>query len=187
MRHFKILIVILLLAACNNPITEDSQTTNYVEIADRITVKVAHEIESEAGLRLCGTGGGMMDHIRMMAMSFNCHRETTLEQGRELLIYCVNEYLTAINSNEQVRPYLVHYPFTPKDIEIRIFLSNSDQTEVSNGAISVLSEVGGKLVYCNRDTKDHLKDLHEETYEVAVELLEKSEPFEKIRRKVPSI
>ena len=64
----------------------------------------------------------MMDDIQMMAMSFNYYEEVNLKTARELTIYVINEYLSAINSNKELRPYLHEYPFTAKNVEIRIFI-----------------------------------------------------------------
>ena len=117
-------------------------------------------------------------------MSFDCYNEITMDQGRELLIYCVSEYLSAINSNEKIRPYLIHYPFTPKDVEIRIFIHRPDHRDVPMGALTVVSEMDGQLVYkILQPDPIVLKRIHEEPYEEAVEILEKSAPFEKIRKK----
>jgi hypothetical protein len=158
---------------------------DYEKMADRITAVTAQKIERESGLVLCGTGGGMMDHIRMMAMSFNCYNEITVEQGRELLIYCVNQYLSAINTNKGIKQYLVHFPFTQKDVEIRIFIRKPDHSEVSIGLPSVISQINGQLVYKVKQLGPvSLKESHEETYEEAVKLLETEGVVDKIRRKV---
>src|SRR5690348_9149685 len=81
------------------------QIPDYERIADKITNRTAEKLKKEKKIILIGIGGRMMDDIQMMAMSFNYYQEVNLEQARELLIYAVNEYLSDINNNQDVRPY----------------------------------------------------------------------------------
>jgi len=53
-----------------------------------------------------GTGG------QMMAMSFDYYQEVDLKTARELIVYDINEYLSVINGNNEIKPYLHEYPFT---------------------------------------------------------------------------
>lgn len=86
------------------------QSPRYVKLAHEITEKTAKELKAQKNLYLIGTGGQMMDDIKMMAMSFNYYQEVNLKTARELTIYAIDEYLSAINNNnKEVRPYL-HEP-----------------------------------------------------------------------------
>jgi hypothetical protein len=97
------------LGSCQSGLTTSSyQSADYVKKADVITAQVAKKIQQETGLRPIGTGGGMMDHIRMMALSFAHYGLVNMEEGRELVIYCIQEYLTAINACEEIRDNLIH-------------------------------------------------------------------------------
>lgn len=84
MRDLSLLVTIFFFTACQHPLSNNPQPVDYEEIADQITARTTKKIEAETGLRLMGTGGGMMNHIRMIAMSFACLKEITLEEGREL-------------------------------------------------------------------------------------------------------
>jgi hypothetical protein len=88
------------------------QEKDYEKIADAITEKTAKKLKEQKNLCLVGTGGGMMHDIYGMDMSFDYYQEVDLKTARELIVYAVSEYLLAINSNEEVRPYLHNYPFT---------------------------------------------------------------------------
>ena len=48
----------------------------------------------------------MMDDIQMMMMGFNFYKVVDIETTRQLLVDSVQEYLSAINSNEEIRPHL---------------------------------------------------------------------------------
>ncbi len=167
----RLCFLILFLSACQNP-SSDYETPEYEKLADRITLITSDKIEKETGLRLIGINGGMMDHIRVMGMSFDCYKNINMEEGRKLVIHCVNEYLSAINSNEALRPHLVHYPFTPQDVEIALYIRGSDNNDVPLGALFVVSERNGKIVYKIREPDPIiLKRIYEEPFEEAVKIL----------------
>jgi hypothetical protein len=189
MRFLYLLFIFLFLGACNNFSPNKAyETPDYEKIADVITARTAQKIESETGLVLSGVGGGMMDQVRMMAMSFDCFGEISMEQGRELVIYCVNEYLSAINANIEIRPYLIHYPFSSKDVQIRIFINSKNGKEVGSGNLSIVTEINGKVSYKIRDPESQrLRIIHEEAYEEAVKILEAGEPVNKVRKNLSHV
>lgn len=111
----------------------------------------------------------MMHDIRMMAMSFHFYHEVDLEEARELLVYVVTEYLSAINSNEKVRPYLHNYPFATKNIEIRIWIYEPDGTYPPSDKIDYISSMNGLLEYYT--CSDPRQPIYEETYEEALQVI----------------
>ena len=144
------------------------QSPRYVKLAHEITEKSAKKLKAQKNLVLIGTGGQMMHDIQMMAMSFHFYQEVDLRTGRELIIYAINEYLSAINSNEEVRPYLNNYPFTPKNIEIRIWIYKPDRTHASLDKIYYISALNGILTYYLDLPETYSRQaICEETYEEA--------------------
>ncbi len=141
------------------------QSPRYVKLAHEITEKTAKELKAQKNLYLIGTGGQMMDDIQMMAMSFNYYQEVNLKTARELTIYAINEYLSAINNNKEVRPYLHEYPFTAKNVEIRIFVYNPDRSELPLEKIYCIECINGDLEYYTR--ANPRQAIYEETYEQA--------------------
>lgn len=184
MKYPYFLIVVLLLNSCNGFLSNKPyRRSEHSKIAARVTSSIAQKIEAETGLQLIGVGGGMMNRVRMMAMSFEQFGEINILEGRKLLIYCVNEYLSAINADEEIRPYLAHYPFTPGDIQIRIFIRKKDRREVSIGSIAVATAIEGLLDYdIKQPGLPSIKQIHEESYEEAVKMLETEGSVVKIRQ-----
>ena len=179
MKHIYWLLLILFLTACHDSPTNhpDGQRAIHVQIAHAITRKTAQKIESETGLRLIGTGGGMMNHVRLMTMSFSCFGEISVDRARELLLYCASEYLSAINASEEIRPYLIHYPFTLKDIEILIFIRQQDRREVPIGSLAVATLINDMLEYkAEQQEASSFKKIHKETYQEALQLLHERSP-----------
>lgn len=166
--RFLVCFLFILLISCSS-----YKSSNYEKMADKITMKTAQKLEKERNLVLIGIGGGMMRNIRMMAMSFVYKHEISVGEGRSLLIAALEEYINAVNSNEEIRPYLVNYPFDPKNIEIRIFIHNPDNSPVAEGKISVISAIKGILEY-DADEGNGYKNIHRETYEEAIEKIAQS-------------
>jgi hypothetical protein len=161
------LLYLLILIACS---CTEQKSPPYAKIAHKITDQTAKKLGKEAGLKLIGTGSGMMYNVRMLAMAFRYSKEIDIDEGRELLMKAVSEYLSAINSNEEIRPYLINYPFLPKNIQIRIFLSDSKGREIPLGQLAVIGSIDGVFEYLIEDPKTTcLKTIYEETYEEALQ------------------
>ncbi len=142
---------------------------SYEKIADAITADIAEKIKKEKNLILIGTGGRMMNDIQMMAMSFNCYSEVGFDTARKLLVYCVKEYLAAINGSEKVRPYLHNYPFTVQNIEIVIYFYTQEHGKLPAGKITIASADEGNIKYQTDNPNGNTLDtLRIETYDDAV-------------------
>ena len=111
-----------------------------------------------------------MHDIQMMAMSFYLYHEVDLKEARELLVYIINEYLSEINSNIEIRPFLHEYPFTAKNVEIRIWAYNPDGSKLSPEKIYYISNIKGRLRYYIRGS-DPREAICEETYAEASKLV----------------
>ena len=102
----------------------------------------------------------------MMSMGFNYYKVIDIDEARRLLVYCAEEYLTAINGDEKVRPYLHNYPFTAKNIEIEIVFRNPDGSKVARDKINIAAADEGKMIYyVDVPEKYLLKPILRETYE----------------------
>ena len=143
------------------------QSPRYVKLAHKITEKTAKQLKEQKNLFLAGTGGGMMNDIQMMAMGFDYYQEVDLASARELVLYTLDKYLMNINNNVEVRPYLHDYPFTAKNIQIRIWIYNPDRSELPLDKIYCITAIDGMLEYYTRSDPYH--PICEETYEEALQ------------------
>jgi len=154
-----------------------SQEPDYEKIADKITVKTAKKLEKEKGLIPVGTGGRMMNDIQMMMIGFNYYHVVDIDTARHLLVDSVEEYLSAINTSEEVRPYLHNYPFTAQNVEIDIYFYGPDRHKVPAGEIKIATANQGQLVYyIDYPEKYTIKDIYEETYEDALKAVNSIHP-----------
>jgi len=147
----------------------NSNSEDYEKLADAITTETSQKLQAEKGLCLIGTGGRMMDDIKMMSMSFEFFHPIDVQQGRQLLIFSINEYLRDINNNEKIRSYLNKYPFTEKNIEIHIWIRNPDGSMVSLDKIYYISAIDGVLTYYIDDPERFSRKIvYRETYAEAL-------------------
>ena len=149
------------------------QSPRYVKLAHELTEKTAKKLKKQKGLCLAGSGGQMMDDIQMM-MGFNFYKVVDVATARQLLMDSVQEYLSTINTNEEIRTYLHNYPFTPQNVEIVIYFYNPEGSKVPFNKITIAAVNQGKIVYYVDDPEKHtIKPFHEESYEKALILVEK--------------
>ena len=158
-----ILIFFYLLTGCSS-----YDSPKYVRIANDITMKTAGKLNDQAQLHLAGIGGGMMDNVQMMAMMLDYYNEVEFKKARELIVYVVNTYLEEINNNIEIRPYLVEYPFTARNVEVVIFFYCSEGISVPEGKIKIVAAKEGKIIYyIDQPENDSIKAIYQETFEQA--------------------
>ncbi|MCB1082250.1 MAG: hypothetical protein KDK63_03800 [Chlamydiia bacterium] len=169
----KILIsIVIILATVFGCSPLGYQVPKHEKLADRITDTVGKTLKKEKGLSLIGTGGQMMDDIKKMSMSFQYFQVVSIEKARELVVYATTEYLSAINSNHEIRPYLNVYPFTLKNVELVVFFVTPDGYNVPKNEISIVAmEKGNVVFYVNDPTDDRLKVIQTETYDEALKAI----------------
>jgi hypothetical protein len=149
----------------------------YEKDVDVVTDQVAKKIYQETGLKLMGTGGGLIDQINRLGISFARYGDLSMEEARELLVYCVEEYLDAINADEKIRPHLCCYPFSPNNIEIAIFIYGEDRRDPPIGFLTVVAEIYGRMTYkIQQPGFPSMKTIHEEPYDEAKKLMEQQDP-----------
>lgn len=167
---FKGILIIFSCFLARSVFESDSQ--DYEKIADKITEKTAKKLKDEKGLVLVGIGGQMMNDIQKMMMGFNFYKVVDMDTARQLLVDSVEEYLSDINANNKIRPYLHNYPFTPQNVEIVIYFYNPDGSKVPNGKLKIAEASRDKIIYYVDCPEKHaIKVLHEETYQEAVEII----------------
>jgi hypothetical protein len=140
-----------------------------------INKQVTLKFKKEKNLCCIGSGAEMMYEIKMLSLSFNYYNEIDIAKGRELLVFAASEYLDAINTNVELRPYLDHWPFTANDIRINIGILKSTGKEVDLEKISFLSAEENMLMYYpKKKDLQRRTPLLTETYQQALQILEET-------------
>ncbi len=144
----RVIVWILLCVTCGcSEFGPSYRISQKQRIVNEIRTKTALDLHKNYGLQPFGTGAQMMDEVWMLALSFIYDKPIDIDGGRVLLVHAVEEFLSQINKDERIRPYLGCYPFAPKNVEIRIFLRNPDHSTIESGKLSFLAAMHGGCQY----------------------------------------
>lgn len=109
-----------------------------------------------------------MDRVNSITLVFDSREENVpIERARSLFVKSVEDYLSRINDDEKLRPYLSHYPFIQSGVNFRISFQATKKNEIY---LVFLSH--GKIIYMTKDENQApLVKLSEESYEEAREIV----------------
>jgi len=137
--------------------------------------KMGRELGKKYKISLIAQGGGATpEGIWLMSLSFEKEGDPlTEEEARKLIIHCVDDFLSAVNNDEKLKPLLKEYPFTAKNLSLAIFSGGKNQVAHYFPSISVVSDSRGKICFFTEDpsTKHGYHTEKYETYEEAVAIL----------------
>ena len=140
-------------------------------VVTRVEKKVISNLKEKYGLISAGTGGQMMYQVEKLMLIFNYPEPLTETEASELVINAVEDFLFAINQEEELRQYLANYPFKPENVEITIFLQDTRGRSVHPDKFISVKAANGYVVFKAKDS---------ETKEYRVVL---KEPFEEVKAK----
>jgi hypothetical protein len=146
---------------------EDKMLYQFINRQGKILGKKYHLIQS-------GNGLGGMDKVWLMSISFDRYGDPLSEkEARSLLVQCVEDFLAAVNSDEQLKPLLRDYPFTAKNLDLDIFNFDKDHTIHYFPHIALVSNSRGKVGFFTEDPSNVYGYYTEkyETYDEAVAIL----------------
>jgi hypothetical protein len=183
-RCFVIIIFVFFSIGCQIPwvnhCSEDERIVN------QITNSAAKKIKRETGLVPFGFGGQMMDQIKVLTLVFLYRQPVDIDKARELLVTASEILLHEINSDERVRPYLVCYPFEPKNIVIQLVIQKEDGHSFGGENLSVITTRRGIIEYEIDDSViPLLKTIYEETYQEALQKVANAKELSKINCSLP--
>ena len=170
MRYF-IFLCFLLLNNCSHTTHSPYIPARYVVIAQTIRNELSEDLSDQYNMRVIGTVGGLAEYVNLLGLKFQIKGPLTQAQLRIILLGCVNAFLTALNNNEEIRPYLKTYPFTAEGINIGIFVMDSQGKGVSDPNIGIAQAFCGTLDYITIDRKNGHQNTVSETYEEAMQIV----------------
>ena len=107
------LMSVLLLTGCSS-FSRDEQLVNNI-LSDHIRLQ-----KKKNRLVLVASGYSMPEKVKRFMVYFISGQKLSPEQAWVLTLNSSQDLLALINENEEIRPFLDHYPFTESDIELRI-------------------------------------------------------------------
>lgn len=110
------------LVIVNNEILAESP---HVVEANRFAKLYIDIIQKEYDLKIECYSGEFWEKINVVYFDFVANRSATEEQARKEIIQITDKLIYLINSDEKIKPYLKHTPFSEKDVKISIeYLKN---------------------------------------------------------------
>lgn len=147
--------------------------TRYGQLAQKEMNAHSDEMCRKYGFEVAGTGGSFTTDIRSVYLMYVCKQHLSLQQARRLYVSVVEDLVTRLNANRNIRPFLHEYPITGKNIEIDLSFENRDGTSFKNNEVAFISNMDGKgiVYYVSQEGSDRIEILHRESYEEALRIV----------------
>ncbi|CCB90057.1 putative uncharacterized protein [Simkania negevensis Z] len=140
-------------------------------ISNRLIAQVAKDLSKRYKIKPVGFGGAIHEEVEKLSLSFECCRTLTIDEYRDLLVHCTEDFLDQINSNKEIRHYLQNYPFNSNNIDLCIYVHSENKKRFDVGQLSSLAVQKGKIVYYYRDSEYTVELLKTEDYEEAKKIV----------------
>ena len=121
--------------------------TNQERITDQIFENLALDWYKKDTLYTKSIGCDLADKIEVIGARFIFFHPVSLEVARRLELLVVKKLLTAINQNEELRPYLKEYPFTPDRLKIYMEFKTKERHSYCNGSMNHVVLENNQLSY----------------------------------------
>ncbi len=169
-----IVLISLWAVGCHKPSSSSDRTGIEKEkLADDVLHRAVIQLQQETELHPCGTMGQMLREIQVLGLSFYYFKPIDIASGRELLLKGATTVQEKVNQEPRIHPYLSRYPFTPRNVEIEIFLRSPDGGDVPPGALRVITVREGTLHYkIAHPKRKGFLTIYKETYEEALARLQ---------------
>lgn len=92
-------------------------------------------------------GGKIGDNVEELSIKLLCKRRASLEEARILEVNVTEKFLSMINNDLALRPYLKEYPFPASRVRTCIVFTDKDNCHYTNGGIATVLQEKGKVVY----------------------------------------
>lgn len=152
----------ILIFSCSEPISYQES------LADEIIAQYNKKMTMQEKMVPVGCGGSMMNEIKSFFFAYNCPRVVNVDEARELALGCLHQLMEMVDAKEEIRQFLIEYPFPPSGLEMIItFLQpeHSDNTE----CINTIFIKEGKIYYRRYDYDSGQDVRWFETYEEALQ------------------
>ena len=171
MKWMMLCILSVGLYSCTEPLSKVDKQMNHV------TWEFSKRIWEEENLSLYYFGGGApegcMDHL---SLGYKARKDIpyTIEEARELYVKCVEKLLRYINEEyTAIHPCLCKYPADIENLQFGIIFTNANGQILKDGSPAYVFNCKHRICYRKQQKGvDGYLDLHEETYEEALRIVQ---------------
>ncbi len=166
------IFLVFVLSSCQSARQEDDHPKG--RVIGEIKRKATEAIVKKYGFPCVGGGAEAMDEIRALHIAFQVRRVLQKEEGRRLLVDCVEELAAAANSHPELKNYFLDDKFGPEHAEITLFTCQPDGKEVYFPDIAVFSARMGYIRYrtVDKENPNGYWTREDETFPQAMAILE---------------
>ena len=141
-------------------------------------VKTGKQLGMKYDMKISFLGGGETKDrkIRLITVGFTRNgKPLTIEEGRKIIVDCTETFLTDINNNDKLRPFLSVYPFTVEKLNVTIMNEDDKGNFIAEPFLATISQLEGKVYYRTQDPENEykFKSKISESYDEAVAILKK--------------
>jgi len=117
-----------------------------------------------------GTRGRFAEFVREIGVTFKHNGALSKEEILVIYYECVEELLNRVNSDEQIRPFLLNYPFSKENISIEMsFYPEEGYGDLPEGEIAHLFSSGKRLCFYTYIEETGIsKKMYEEPYKFPI-------------------
>lgn len=109
---------------------------------------VAKDLEKKYKMQLSGTSVAMPGGIvKKFCLAFHIKGPLSKDDIRKILVHSAQDFLSDINSNKKIKPYLIHFPFEMNNVEITLFLNDSQGSGLNNPHVGIAEISNAILQY----------------------------------------
>jgi hypothetical protein len=156
----------------NAKIPQSEQSINH------LLGQIANSFEKKYKMKTIATNVSMPEGVvKLLGLDFQIRGPLPKEEIRKLLIELNKEFIALVNSDENVRSHLEHYPFEIRNIEITLFFIDSHGHELDDPYIGIAGISRGRIDYQTIITNNgvpSVKNEFVESYEEALEALKEN-------------
>ena len=125
-------------------LTRGSKISKHAKIAHNIMSDATRTIEKQYNASLVKFGTSIHSTVESLDLGFSIPKKLSQDELRKMLVNSVGIFLKAINSNEEIQPYLHEIPFTEKNVKIVFYPPDENS---SPSYISGASARNGNVIF----------------------------------------
>lgn len=170
------IFIIFFVSACSttDPFEETKSDFPQGPLLHKFKKSQALLLSGQYNMSCCMEGGSTTRQVKKIALGFQINRKLSRDEGRAIVIDCVNQIIKNVRASQELKPYLLPEGFNEKNVKVVIFINTDD--EPYDPEISVFSYSSGSIsfsTYAKNQTKAGFYNSYDEPYAQAVAILEK--------------
>jgi len=139
-----------------------------------IVKEFIYDMHQEHGFYLESIGYDQFHDLEEVSIAFALRKRCSVFEARKLYVSAMEELLSRINADREIRPLLHVYPFTPSQVEMDLVFYEGEKFSKEGVAFMFLKQ---NCIFYEARSGDFgpFSTLNEETYQEALEIVNSEE------------